>query len=125
VSSLFCPAIGHCPLTASPPLGHGPGWGFHVASGVAAGQVKDRRLMPVNQSVGQLPRAGRIAPLTGAAALLTRKAITAAMDSGLTACASMSVGTRARLAGVSMSYGATAFTRIPCGCSSASRIRVR
>src|SRR5712691_5939798 len=69
------------------------------------------------------PYAGNIAPLTGAAASLTRKAITPAIASGATACAITSAGNMARFLGVSSSCGATAFTRIPCGRSSISRMR--
>jgi hypothetical protein len=68
---------------------------------------------------------GSIAPLHGAAASLTRNAITSAIASGAPACAITSAGNVARLAGVSSSCGATALTRIPCGRSSISRMRVK
>ena len=45
--------------------------------------------------------------------------------SGATAPVSWSAGNAARLAAVSMSCGATALTRMPCGCSSRSRMRTR
>jgi hypothetical protein len=47
------------------------------------------------------PYAGSIAPLTGAAASLTRKAITAAIVSGATACFSTSAGNMVWFVGVS------------------------
>jgi len=62
---------------------------------------------------------------TAAAASLTRKVITAAIASGATACAITSAWNIARFLGVSSSCGATAFTRIPCGRSSISRMRVK
>ena len=46
----------------------------------------------------QAPYAGRMAPLMGAAASLTRKATTSAIASGATACASTSLGNAARFA---------------------------
>src|SRR5678815_3697902 len=82
---------------------------LHDGSRLAASQVRSRHQIPV---IHQAPYAGRMAPLTGAAASLTRNAITPAIASGAAACAITSAGNVARLSGVSSSWGATAFTRI-------------
>ncbi len=61
----------------------------------------------------------------GAAASLTRKATTSAIASGVTACASTSLGNDARARAVSSNWGATLLTRMPSGRSSTSRMRIK
>src|SRR5665213_4103170 len=58
-------------------------------------------------------------------ASLTKKEITPAIASGVTACDSMSAGRSARFLAVAISWGATAFTRMPRGRSSRSRTRIK
>ena len=71
------------------------------------------------------PYAGRMAPLTGAATSLTRKAMMSAIASGATARASISSGSASLFLAVSISWGATPFTRIPTGRNSTSRRRIK
>ena len=56
---------------------------------------------------------------------LVRAVITPAIASGATACAITPAGNVARLAGVSSSCGATAFTRIPPGAARRAPLTVR
>src|SRR5258707_1993180 len=65
------------------------------------------------------------APLTGTPPSPARSTISSAIASGEVACAITSSGRNDRFTGVSISCGATAFTRIPCGRSSRSSTRTR